>query len=122
MKIKDMVNHFPVNTKDIDVNPLRIAEDYYFHQPYTNDYRDEAIKAVVKKKLSFDSTCNSVFEIAKKFIHVSCPGCNKTKLEAKGGTGSGDIFHIDYQCPLCETKVSITIPVDGISINFPEKK
>ena len=52
-------------------NPLDIAESVEFARSNKDtDYRERAINKVTDLKLPFSSTCNSVFDIFKRFVTV----------------------------------------------------
>jgi hypothetical protein len=104
------------------LNPLEQAEHWYFgsqgHSSSTRNYREQAIELCVKKKASFTSTCNSVYNLFGKFIKAACPKC-KRNMEQNSGSGCGGAHTINYKCNHCDIQTSITCPSDGISIQFP---
>ena len=104
------------------INPARLFEHYYFNQPWSEekkDYRDTAIDKCIEEKLSFESTDNNIFELCKRFVHVTCPICGSV-LEGSGGGGTCDNYHIDYRCK-CGFKASLNMHTEGISFEFKEE-
>jgi len=113
MYINDLRKHFKQETIDscTYINPLQVAERQEFARFARNeekDYRQRAIDFVVGEKLPFSSTWNSLYEICKKFIKVSCPYC-QGETECNGGGGSGDSYTVNFSCCKCTARVSLDL-------------
>ena len=113
----------PKTTEQDDVNPLRVAVNYEFRQNDEDssfDYRMRAIRRCVNTRLSFWTDSNTVYSAAKAYIKVQCPDCNRI-LEGHGGGSTHNNNSINYQCK-CGTRVTLTLPDDGVHVSFPLSK
>jgi predicted RNA-binding Zn-ribbon protein involved in translation (DUF1610 family) len=110
----------PIDLTNAEIDPTEVIEHYFFERGKGDDYRQEAIEFMMKNKITFNSTCNSNFNMAKKFIKVDCPTCGKP-MKYEGGSGSSSQYTHRFVCKSkrCPS-ISITIPSDGITVNFPE--
>jgi len=122
MRYKDMKERFGAHAlADVDVNPMRVVEHQHFSSPSSHDYRGDAIDECVREKLDFASTCNVVFEMAKRYVKVSCPKCRRN-MENRGGGGSGTAITIDYHCKHCDIAFELSMQSDGMFVSFPENE
>jgi predicted RNA-binding Zn-ribbon protein involved in translation (DUF1610 family) len=120
MKIGDIRNLIPINAKmieEIEIDPIRIVENYFFEKPGCKDYRNETINFMIKEKQSFSTTNNCVYDFAKRFVKVTCPSCGII-LDGKSGGGTSDNNYIHYKCDNCGLEVSIVTPDNGYSVTF----
>jgi hypothetical protein len=102
---------------DIEVDAARLAEDHFFrYSGPSENYRTKAINFLIKKRVDFKSTSNSVSNVVERFVRIICPVCDQTMARENSG-GSSD-WTTDFSCPCCHTKASITLPCDGISFCF----
>ncbi len=126
MKHQALLKHFTQReiNESAEINPLACAESKFFNQKYELgvNYRDQAIDYVATNKLPFASTCNSIFNIAERFISVVCCYCGG-KTKSSGGGGNGSMMTVDYFCenPDCNARHSLTFHDGGIRSNIQEK-
>jgi predicted RNA-binding Zn-ribbon protein involved in translation (DUF1610 family) len=105
----------PINPTYAEIDPTEIIEHYFFERG-KGDYRQETIDFMLKNKIAFHSTCNNNFDMAKRFLKVTCPKCGK-EMKYSGGSGSSGAYTHRFECKRGCPTVSITIPSDGISIS-----
>jgi hypothetical protein len=121
MKLPELLKHFSErqinDLLDSDgINPLRLCENIEFNKPHQlgGDYRNKAIDRVIKTGFPFQSTCNTIYDLLKRFINVTCPHCH-TKMAANNGGGNGSMHSIDFVCE-CGTVVTISSPPEGFGV------
>jgi hypothetical protein len=73
MQIKDLKEIIPINIGQVEVDATSLIEHYFFDKPGHSDYRTDSINFMTKQKINFHSTCNSAFNVVKKFVKISCP-------------------------------------------------
>jgi len=123
MKLSEINENLGIDyKKEPDLNPLQIAEDYYFgFSRTTGNYRDIAYQRCVDYNVDFTSTQNNIYNMVKKLIKVVCPKCGKD-LSGEGGGGTYKAYTVRFTCSDCKTKVSLTVdPEDAITIEFNKK-
>lgn len=121
MKIKDLQRRFPeleATIEDRDFNPLSAFESFYFGKKTAMRYEKKAVERVVKEKVSFHSTCNSIFLIIKTYVKISCPSCGKEMTTNSAG-GNSEQYTVNFRCE-CGVRVDISCPTDGFSVRFGE--
>ena len=115
MKVAELDKIFPQTKQEAEMNALQAAEHWYFSRSRRDDYREMAIDRVVQLKLPFEATDNSVINLFKRFVSVTCPYCGKP-TECKGGGGvcglGGGSYTSTFSCE-CGASVSITIGTSG---------
>lgn len=78
MKIEDIDSKLPgikVKIGEIEVDSTHLVEHAFFEERPNRrkDYRDQSIDYFLKHKVVFHSTCNSIYNVAKRFIVIKCP-------------------------------------------------
>jgi len=116
----------PIHIDSIFINPLILAEQHFFNEfKSVNDcipYDQKAVKLCVDKRVSFSSTANSLYRMARSLIQLRCPICNEI-MEDDSGSGNNDFQSVNYMCLKDGTKASIRLPNDdGISFDFEYTK
>jgi hypothetical protein len=113
-----------------DMNPLTIVAHEEFNRQESPlqrafpdrtkmDYRERAIKRVLNAKVDFHSDSNTTSDLIKQIVpYVHCPVCHAPTSPVSGGGGDSHVWTANYQCPTCKTKVSLSMPHDGISVSF----
>jgi hypothetical protein len=84
------------------------------------DYREIAIDRAVASGCYFVSECNTIHNIAKRFIKCVCPYCGKD-MTPKGGGGNCSTYTENYECT-CGAGISLTFGNDGIGVRPKENK
>jgi hypothetical protein len=87
-ELKKKVEGLRVNWEELDVDLTEIVEHAFFEKPGHTDYRKESIQYMVRNKIDFHSTCNSVFDVARMYLKFECPHCGK-EMKMCGGGGAG---------------------------------
>ena len=128
MKPEELAKHFKQAAIEdtIELNPLAVAESQEFHRRPLNpavekdrkDYRQRALDIVSIKKLPFQSTLNSMYELFKRWIKVTCPYCGG-ETEVFQGSG-GSIHTTAYRCKACKAEMGLTVQENGF-FAYPEK-
>jgi predicted RNA-binding Zn-ribbon protein involved in translation (DUF1610 family) len=123
MKIEDFDSKLPgirVKIGQIEVDPTHIVEHACFEDrsDRRKDYRDLSIDYFLKHKVDFHSTCNSIYNVAKRFIKIKCPKCGKN-MELNGGGGNSSLHNLNYTCT-CGTKANLNMPNEGFSVQFED--
>ncbi len=108
MKVAKAVKIFGQRIIDEEyVVPIELAEHRFFGSGCSGNYRVEAIKFCVEKKLPIENTNNNTYELVPMFIKIKCPYCNGTpKLTSGSGCGESHTNH--YRCK-CGAEVSLTL-------------
>lgn len=122
MKFDELKQRYPFAEAE-DVNSLRVAESHFFNHTTTDSrYRELAVESVIRDELSFRSTGNSYMEVAKRLVEITCPSCQRGMLVVGGGSSGGSCT-VNYRCDYlgCKTEVSLTMPPDGLSVQFKGK-
>jgi len=83
------------------------------------NYRTAAIRRLVKMGVPFSNEHNIGFEMADKFVKVSCPYCHRN-MEGRGGGGNGSDITVRYVCPKCGAEGYLEIPLHGLSFRPKE--
>ncbi len=132
MKISELIAYFGEKTVlEQPMNPLAIAEQCEFDkkEPRTiaggdkrPDYRERAINLVTKLKWWFSSTCNSHYDLMKRYVRVQCPYCTSTETEVYAGSGSGWTHTVTYKCLKCDSRILLTMGYGGFTANPGDKK
>lgn len=118
MQISELKNlGLGIKIDDIEVDATDVIERAFFGNHTCNDYRNESIDYMVKNKIDFHSTCNSIFNVTKRFIKIVCPTCKRNMVYISGG-GSADSFHHSYRCEHCQTQADLSIPSEGFRVIF----
>mgnify|MGYP003394132809 CR=1 FL=1 len=100
----------------------RVVVSEAFAEP-TNpgvNYREKAIDRLVSLRLPFRSESNIQFNMAYRYVKVTCP-YDLEEMKPGGGHGSAGISTIEYHCT-CGAKASLTMTDDGISMRPTEKE
>ncbi|MCK9557061.1 MAG: hypothetical protein M0R50_03340 [Candidatus Cloacimonetes bacterium] len=118
MKLSELRKYFTSPEDDVDLNPLMVAENKAFNRPSSfrpdDDYREQALNMVTKHKLPFNATDNSVWNIFKRLVKVTCPYCGgETKCMSGGGVVG--YYSVYYQCESCGGSIQISIEPGGFS-------
>jgi predicted RNA-binding Zn-ribbon protein involved in translation (DUF1610 family) len=122
MKVREISEILPsVKIDEIEVDQTSVIENYFFERRYSKDYRKDSIDFMVKNRVDFHSSCNSGFDVMKRFVHVVCPVCGKN-MSAGDGSGSGGTTSMQYKCEHCSVEVFITIPTEGFEVCFKLEK
>ncbi|MDD5649762.1 MAG: hypothetical protein PHF86_04980 [Candidatus Nanoarchaeia archaeon] len=123
MKLKDFQKKCPgvrLQLGELEVDQTALIERDFFEHATRDNYRVEAIQYMTKHDIDWHSTCNSIFDVMKLFIKIKCPKCHKN-MESTGGGGNGHVSSMRYVCS-CGTEANLTMPNDGLSINFKEEE
>lgn len=115
MKYDDLRDHFDSSTiiESVYYNPLRVAEVNEFNKKDAEGcYRERAIDFVNHRRMPYSSTCNSSYELFKRYVSVTCPYCRGATKVVHGG-GAGGSMTIDYQCVDCGAEISLNVPDGG---------
>lgn len=123
MNLEDLSRHFTGKAIEeaTDLNPLSVAEVQESRRSFSthsSHYTVRAIDIVVSRELNFASTCNSLCDLAERYISVLCPKCGKA-LSAKNGGGNSEVCSIEFSCD-CGTTTTLTMPWDAFSCQFPK--
>ena len=122
MKIKEIgkIKGLRIHTEEIEVDATSVIEHAFFEDRNCSNYRKDSIEYMVKNKIDFHSTTNSSHEMFKKFVKVECPQCHKDMTLNSGG-GNGSASTALYVCNKCGINTSITIPCEGINVNWSRR-
>lgn len=123
MKIEDIDSKLPgikVKIGEIEVDSTHLVEHAFFDDRTNRrtDYRDQSIDYFLKHKVDFHSTCNSIYNNAKRFIVIKCPKCHRN-MELNGGGGNSSLHNLYYVCT-CGTKANLNMPNEGFSVQFKD--
>ena len=116
MKLKQLKKLLDIDEKEIDINHMRILEDYFFQRSEDADYRHAAIDFCIRNKIPFHQTVNNNYEIISRFVKIKCPVCGNM-MEAKHGRGNGDAFTVTFVCPQCKSEAKLETHQESLSFN-----
>ena len=101
-------------------NPLRLAISEEFNKRGSTNYRDRAIDRVMKARINFTSEPNSMYNLVEKLVKIVSPETSET-LTPKSGGGNNDSLTFTFKDSI-GNEYHLTIPNDGLSVKFAEKK
>jgi hypothetical protein len=128
MRIEEIESKLPgirVKIGEIEIDPTRLVERACFDdrskhaQTTCTDYRDQSIDYFVRHKVDFHSTCNLIYNVAKRFIVVKCPSCKRNMEVTSGGGGNNSMYTVNYCCT-CGTRTTLTMPNNGFTVEFKD--
>lgn len=120
MNLSECLKIFPHDRyfDDLEVNPMQLAEHYYFRKnirPGSIDYRDSALALMLAEGTDFSSTDNTT-HLIHRFIDVKCIQC-KGKMHYKTAHGS-EHTNVIFKCDSCGTE--LTLCLANFSVKFKE--
>jgi len=124
-KLKQALKDLGVSSKTIDeldeqIDYTRlIVHDEFNRRGVKGDYRNRAIKKMINLNLNFSSEQNIIYNMTVDYIKVICPKCNAV-LNGSTGGGTYNSNSTHYKCEKCGTRVILTFPNDGISVQFKD--
>ncbi len=104
-----------VDEAQIDVGQLITMDEFNRKSPVSDTYQNRTIDRLVKLKVPFQSNFNIFWELFQKLVTIHCPSCDK-KCQYDGGGGNLSGQTITYVCRSCRSKISFSMPPDGISV------
>ena len=118
MNLSECLKMFPHDQyfDDLEVNPMQLAEHYYFRKntrPRSIDYRNSALALMLAEGTDFSSTDNTT-HLIHRFIDVKCIQC-KGKMHYKTAHGS-EHTNVIFKCDSCGTE--LTLCLANFSVKF----
>lgn len=118
MNLYECLKMFPHDRyfDDLKVNPMQLAEHYYFRKntrPGSIDYRDSALALMLAEGTDFSSTDNTT-HLIHRFIDVKCIQC-KGKMHYKTAHSS-EHTNVIFKCDSCGTE--LTLCLANFSVKF----
>lgn len=98
----------------VDLGDVITSDEFNSPDKSTN-YRERAIKRLIKLELGFTSNINIIYELMPQIITINCVYCGK-QMKVNGGGGNSSTETIEYKCPNCKARISLTLGHDSITI------
>jgi len=114
-----------LNAAEIDHTELIVSNEFY-KRDHDTDYRERAIDALIKMGqdgFDFHSESNIISRIAKRYLRLTCPYCEKVmETHSNGGASCGSISmcSIGFRCD-CGARASIELQANAFSFQPPNQ-
>lgn len=117
-----IVSEKTIDEMYVDIGQIVTSDEFDKHHRRDDkkDYREHAIDKLMQQKLDFQSNGNLIYELTKRTIKMDCPVCFKG-MTAHGYGGNGQISTVSYDCPEHHVKITLSLPLDGISFIWSDK-
>lgn len=102
----------------IDPAQLVVMDEFLSRKP--GEYRERAVKRLLKARVSFSAVCSITLELLHKTVKPVCPCCQKTLQLDEVASGDMHRWTVHATCKACRLKINLSVPVDGIDITFEE--
>jgi hypothetical protein len=103
--------------EEISVNALDVIRNQEWDKKHPKCYRERSIDRVLSLKIPFTSEYNTLRELLRRVIHITCPICNK-KIEVDSSGGSLGHQTFMFSCDKCNLEINLTLPVDCLRLYF----
>lgn len=127
MKLSELISRFNLTASEIaeiQLSPEQVIVHREFERKISpldkkDNYRDRAVRSMVKNRASFRSESNIFGEVTDLVLTFRCPVCN-SDIGAKYTGGAGGSSSVMGRCKPCKVEVSLSVNSDGIGVNFDE--